>query len=302
MLRRSQLGLLPRQDRHRVGKVGGTVGGAADLAVVTVLIRRPAARARSLDVAIRKEHLLHRIVRLGNVLARDVPRLLQSGVDQLGARAVLRRVGGVVVVERNPEVPKIGAMFFADRLDERLRSHPLLLGLEHDGSAVSVVGADIRAAMAERALESHPDVGLDVLHHVPEVNRAVRVRQRARHQERAVRCGHGVDSVVWLGDRTAAYVSTAVRGRHIARAAEMAVGVGFEPTEPLGSLVFKTRAFDHSATPPGAADRRMAAIAPGRIPHPRRSGTPLNSPRTPPPGAADRSRTPPAGAAGSPRR
>ena len=30
----------------------------------------------------------------------------------------------------------------------------------------------------------------------------------------------------------------------------LAVGVGFEPTEPLGSPVFKTGAFGHSATPP----------------------------------------------------
>ena len=32
----------------------------------------------------------------------------------------------------------------------------------------------------------------------------------------------------------------------------MAVGVGFEPTEPLGSTVFKTAAFDHSASPPNS--------------------------------------------------
>ena len=30
----------------------------------------------------------------------------------------------------------------------------------------------------------------------------------------------------------------------------LAEAVGFEPTEPLGSTVFKTAAFDHSATPP----------------------------------------------------
>ena len=30
----------------------------------------------------------------------------------------------------------------------------------------------------------------------------------------------------------------------------MAEAVGFEPTEPLGSTVFKTAAFNHSATPP----------------------------------------------------
>ena len=32
----------------------------------------------------------------------------------------------------------------------------------------------------------------------------------------------------------------------------MAEGVGFEPTEPLGSAVFKTAAINHSATPPAA--------------------------------------------------
>jgi hypothetical protein len=30
----------------------------------------------------------------------------------------------------------------------------------------------------------------------------------------------------------------------------MAEGVGFEPTEPCGSPVFKTGAIDHSTTPP----------------------------------------------------
>ena len=41
----------------------------------------------------------------------------------------------------------------------------------------------------------------------------------------------------------------------------LAVGVGFEPTEPLGSLVFKTRAFGHSATPPDPGLRRPAVYA-----------------------------------------
>ena len=39
----------------------------------------------------------------------------------------------------------------------------------------------------------------------------------------------------------------------------MAVGQGFEPREPLGSTVFKTAAFDHSASPP----RLFAGEAPG---------------------------------------
>ena len=35
----------------------------------------------------------------------------------------------------------------------------------------------------------------------------------------------------------------------------MAVGQGFEPREPLGSTVFKTAAFDHSASPPKLSRR-----------------------------------------------
>ncbi len=34
---------------------------------------------------------------------------------------------------------------------------------------------------------------------------------------------------------------------------EVAVGVGFEPTEDHSSTVFKTAAFDHSASPPERA-------------------------------------------------
>ena len=214
VLRGAELGLLPRQDRHRVGEVRRAVGRAADLAVVAVLLRRAAARARALDVAVRQEHRLGGVVGLVDVLAHDVPGLVQPVVDQLRARPVLGRVGGVVVVERDPEVPEVGPVLPADLLDEVFRGHALLLGLEHDRGAVSVVGAHVRAPMAEPALEPHPDVGLDVLHHVTEVDRAVRVRQCARHHESASRFGHGIRFRCDAGGRTAAYVSTVAGGRH----------------------------------------------------------------------------------------
>ena len=47
----------------------------------------------------------------------------------------------------------------------------------------------------------------------------------------------------------------------------MAEGVGFEPTEPFGSPVFKTGAIDHSTTPPffaaGRSDTKSANPAAG---------------------------------------
>jgi hypothetical protein len=39
----------------------------------------------------------------------------------------------------------------------------------------------------------------------------------------------------------------------------MAEGVGFEPTEASTSLVFKTSAIGHSATPPGRDDKTPTA-------------------------------------------
>src|SRR5437870_6101576 len=40
----------------------------------------------------------------------------------------------------------------------------------------------------------------------------------------------------------------------------LAEGVGFEPTEPCGSAVFKTAALDHSAIPPTPGLTSVAAI------------------------------------------
>ena len=39
---------------------------------------------------------------------------------------------------------------------------------------------------------------------------------------------------------------------------QMAEGVGFEPTVSCPTPVFKTGAFDHSATPPGAGERKRS--------------------------------------------
>ena len=70
-------------------------------------------------------------------------------------------------------------------VDELLRRHARLLGREHDRRAVRVVGADEMHLVALHALEAHPDVGLDVLHDVADVERAVRVRQRGGDEELA---------------------------------------------------------------------------------------------------------------------
>src|SRR6185436_8764381 len=58
------------------------------------------------------------------------------------------------------------------------------------------------------------------------------------------------------------------RGAHPARTLTWTAGVGFEPTEPCGSTVFKTVPFDRSGTPPGgsvyAAPTRPRTLRPAR--------------------------------------
>ena len=50
-------------------------------------------------------------------------------------------------------------------------------------AAPCVVGADEVHFVPLHPLEAHPDVGLDVLHDVADVERAVRVRQRRRDEQ-----------------------------------------------------------------------------------------------------------------------
>ena len=83
-------------------------------------------------------------------------------------------LSGVTPVLRSSE-----HFFFklSDPRDERIRRDAFGLRLEHDRRAVSIVRAHEVHLVALHALEAHPDVGLDVLHDVADVERAVGVRQ-----------------------------------------------------------------------------------------------------------------------------
>jgi hypothetical protein len=62
--------------------------------------------------------------------------------------AGLRAVGGVVVVELDMETVEIPLVLVPHPVDELLRGDALLLGAQHDGRAVGIVGAAIDAGMA----------------------------------------------------------------------------------------------------------------------------------------------------------
>jgi hypothetical protein len=69
--------------------------------------------------------------------------------------------------------------------DERLGRFPGLLRGEHDRRAVRVVGAHEMHRVALHALKAHPDIGLDVLHDVADMERAVGVGKRGGYEEGA---------------------------------------------------------------------------------------------------------------------
>ena len=171
-------GLRARHRRVGVVEIGGRVGGAAYFAGVAVLILGAALRALALDVAVRQEHFLHRVVELLHRAHRDQVFLLQLGVDVLAEGAVLRRIGAVVVIEADVETGKIPRVLTVHALDQLPRRNAFLVRAQHDRRAVGVVGADVMHLVAQHSLQTHPDIGLNVFDQVADVDGAVGVRQR----------------------------------------------------------------------------------------------------------------------------
>ncbi|MNQ68867.1 hypothetical protein D3C85_834380 [compost metagenome] len=176
--------------RLRILQLGGRVSGAAGFAVVAVLVLGAAFRAGALDEAVGQEHLLFRVVVLGYRAGTDMAGVAQLGVDAAGEDAVLFRVGRVVVVEVHQERGEVGGVLGAHVVDQLLGGDALLLGAQHDGRAVGVVGTDVDGLVATHLLEAHPDVGLDVLDHMPKVDGPVGIGEGACHKDFAG-LGHG---------------------------------------------------------------------------------------------------------------
>jgi len=177
-----------RQHRARVDELGRRVGGPAGFAVVAILIRRCAAWAAALDVAVGQKQALFGVVELAHGAGCDMTVCLQSPVDEFRQLAVFGRMGRIVVVEADVEAFEVRAMFGIDPLDQSFRRFARFLGLEHDRGAMGVVRTDVVTFMATHFLKTHPDIGLDVLHEVAQMNGAIGVGQGAGYQNSAGLC------------------------------------------------------------------------------------------------------------------
>ena len=167
------------EDRLRVDQLVGVIGGAAIFAVVAILIWRFTFRAAAHDETIRQEQAFLRVIKLLDFFSKNQPSLLQAIVNQLGVMLIFRRVGGVIVVVSNQKPLRVRHMQLAHVFHQGLRWHTFLLRFNHGRGTVGVVGTHINGLIAAHALEPHPNIGLDLLQHVAQVNGAVSVRQCA---------------------------------------------------------------------------------------------------------------------------
>ena len=89
----------------------------------------------------------------------------------------------VVVVELDVEAGKITLVFGTIALDQGFGLDAFFTRTQHDRCAVRVAGTYISAVMTDQLLKPHPDIGLDVLDQMPDMDRTVGVRQGAGDED-----------------------------------------------------------------------------------------------------------------------
>src|SRR5688572_5937488 len=102
---------------------------------------------------------------------------------------IMFAVRAAIVVEGDVKRGEVTEMSLPHIGDQGLFAPSLLTGANHDGRTVRVVCTDVDAAVASQFLEPDPDVRLDVLDQMPQMNVAIRVGQGRGNKNAS--CGHG---------------------------------------------------------------------------------------------------------------
>ena len=77
--------------------------------------------------------------------------------------AVFSGVGRVVIVEPNAKAGKVCLVIVGNPLNQGFRGNTFLLGTQHNGGAMGVIGTYVVALLATAFLETYPDISLDIL-------------------------------------------------------------------------------------------------------------------------------------------
>ena len=92
------------------------------------------------------------------------------------------------MVETDVKAGKVALVFGLYCSDLLFGRHTILLGFQHDGGAVGIIGTNVVALVPHRALETYPNIGLDVLNKVAQMNRTIGIRKSASNKQTT---GHG---------------------------------------------------------------------------------------------------------------
>ena len=145
--------------------------------MVAVLIFGSAVWAGAADQTIGKKGFFDRVERLLNVTLGEQIGGFDLRPYFFAQHAILFGVGTAVVVEFDAEGGKVALVILLHLRNKCRFSDTRLFGGNHDRGAMRIVTAKITAIVTAKFLEPHPDVGLQVLDHVTDVNRPIGVRQ-----------------------------------------------------------------------------------------------------------------------------
>src|SRR5690606_25373118 len=166
------------------------VGGTAGFTVIAVLVASATFRALTFNVTVGQKQLFHRIVQLFDFAYGNMTFIAAGFVDPLGEITVFFAVGAVEVIEGHLKTGEIGFVLGFYPVNQLFRSNALFFGTQHNGGAMSIVGANVVTLVATGFLETNPDIRLNIFQHMAHGDGAVGIGKGAGYQNSAsVRCG-----------------------------------------------------------------------------------------------------------------
>jgi hypothetical protein len=181
------------QSTEGINEISRCVGGAAFVAIVSILIGGLTLGTRSLDKAVGKEDLFFWIEELFDLFGNHQVSLLQSGPEFATKLAVLFAVRASVMIKTDPESREVPLVLMTHSINPLLLGDSLSLGADHDRCSMGIVSADEHTPVPSKPLKPSPNIRLDILDQMTQVDWPVGIGQSRCDQNLA--CCHVDESL-----------------------------------------------------------------------------------------------------------
>ena len=141
------------------------------------MIFGPTFGADAYDIAVSKKQFPLGIEKLLNLAPGDVAIIIDRMVNRFRQDAIFFGMGRIIIIETDQEISEVSLVLLIYPIDELLRSNAFLFSAEHDSRTMSVISTNIDTVMPLQFLQAHPDISLNYLHEVTQVNIAICVWQ-----------------------------------------------------------------------------------------------------------------------------